>query len=210
MGMPPAMMQAMQAMQNKQKQMQAGNTDQDKQALMQRLQGMVDSRGMLGQFSRGNNVYNATAPQAQMGGGPQFGPPVGNQNALAGQQALMGAYGQQQQGGVPGAMGQMQGLGSLRDAYARQTMQGQQAPPQAGGAAPGMPGGTQESRDAMGQLRTAADTAKSVLQAHQMTEAANQQKQGRNQDMIAKALRRRMQMKQSQQAQGIRDQSVRM
>jgi len=56
--------------------------DQRKQALMKKMQGMVDSRGMLGQFSRGNNVYSGGLPNAQAGGGAQFGPPQGNQNAM--------------------------------------------------------------------------------------------------------------------------------
>jgi hypothetical protein len=61
-----------------------------KQKAMKRLQGMVDARGMQGIFSRGKNIYGGGAPQAQMGGGPQFGPPVGNQNAaLQAKQAAM-------------------------------------------------------------------------------------------------------------------------
>lgn len=48
------------------------------------LQGMPDPRGMVGQLARGSNVYNGAGAQAQAGGGPQFGPPVGNQNAAGG------------------------------------------------------------------------------------------------------------------------------
>ncbi len=73
--------------------------DQRKQALMKKMQGITDSRGMLGQFSRGNNVYNGGMPNAQSGGGAQFGPPQGNQNAA---QALMQQkVAAAQQGGAP-------------------------------------------------------------------------------------------------------------
>lgn len=34
-------------------------------------------------FSRGANVYNGGSNAATVGGGPQFGPPQGNQNAAA-------------------------------------------------------------------------------------------------------------------------------
>jgi len=45
---------------------------------IQTLQGMKDSRGPQGIYSRGRNVYNATSLAAQKGGGPQYGrPPAG-------------------------------------------------------------------------------------------------------------------------------------
>jgi len=57
--------------------------DAKKAALQKRLQGMADSRGLQGMFSRGANVYNGGSSAATVGGGPQFGPPQGNQNAAA-------------------------------------------------------------------------------------------------------------------------------
>jgi hypothetical protein len=69
---------------------------------------------MLGQFSRGNNVYNGGMPNAQSGGGAQFGPPQGNQNAMQGMEQAMQARqaAMQRQGAGPGlatAPGQMPG-----------------------------------------------------------------------------------------------------
>lgn len=51
------------------------------------LQGIPDPRGMIGQLARGSNVYKGVGAQAQAGGGYQYGPPVGNMNAMGGQQA---------------------------------------------------------------------------------------------------------------------------
>jgi len=53
----------------------------NKKAIERRL-GMQDSRGPQGIMSRGANVYNGGTPQAQSGGGPQFGRPS-NQSGQA-------------------------------------------------------------------------------------------------------------------------------
>lgn len=191
MAMSPEILKAMQALKQRYSQTQGApgdQTEQGKMALQQKLQGIQDSRGMLGQFSRGNNIYNGTAPQAQMGGGTQFGPPVGNQNAAGAPQPM-------QADNSPQMQQQMMQQAML----ARQNM-GQQR----SGAVQG-PGGGQAAGPAnpFDNLRKAADTAKSVLQAHHMTDAANQMKQKRNIDMRS-ALQRRMQAKQ------VQDSSIRM
>ena len=176
MAMNPEMLKAMQALQQRQAQMQGAQgapTDQAKQALQQKLQGIQDARGMLGQFSRGAPIYNATAPQAQMGGGPQFGPPVGNANAAA------------------NPMQMQQQMMQQRDAMAQQQAAQRQQ---------------QQQTDPFDQLRKSAETAKSVLAAHQMTDAANQMKQRRSMDMnnaMQNALQRRM-----QQAKKIQDATI--
>lgn len=184
MAMNPEMLRAMQALQQKRAQMQTGQgqTDQAKAALQQKLQGIQDARGMLGQFSRGAPIYNATAPQAQMGGGPQFGPPVGNQNAAAPQMRI-----------VNDPMSMLQ-----------QKQQQVAAAQQQGSAT-----GQANNQNPFDSLRKAADTAKSVLQSHQMTDAANQMKQKRSIDMQS-ALKRRMQQDRQMQAKRVQDSSIRM
>lgn len=146
---------------------------------------------MLGQFSRGNNIYNAAAPQAQMGGGPpgQFGPPVGNQNAApqaaAGQLQGLQARMQQQAAGIPGTQNPA-------------APQGNPATPQTLNA----------NQNAMAALQKAAQTAKSVMQTHQMNDAAKQTMARKRFDMqnaVQNAVKRRM-----TQAQQLRDSSVRM
>jgi hypothetical protein len=79
---------------------------------------MPDSRGPQGIMARGANVYNGGAPQAHMGGGPQFGRPPG-----PAQPPLTSSGPPQAQPGVPGEMTTL--VGSL--------------PPITGGA-PGVPG----------------------------------------------------------------------
>jgi hypothetical protein len=81
--------------------------DQRKQALMKKMQGMVDARGLQGQLSRGNNVYNGGMPNAQSGGGAQFGPPVGNQNALMQQRDMQQRDMQMKQQAMAGQQGGM-------------------------------------------------------------------------------------------------------
>lgn len=44
-------------------------------ALLRRLSGVKDSRGKIGMFSRGKNVYNGVSSAAHKGGGIQFGRP---------------------------------------------------------------------------------------------------------------------------------------
>lgn len=47
-------------------------------AIKRRMTGQGDARSMQGTLSRGNNVYRGGMPNAQSGGGPQFGrPPAG-------------------------------------------------------------------------------------------------------------------------------------
>jgi hypothetical protein len=51
-------------------------------------QGIQDSRGPIGIFSRGNPIYNGGSASAHNGGGPQFGrppkdSPVGMRNAIS-------------------------------------------------------------------------------------------------------------------------------
>jgi hypothetical protein len=43
--------------------------------LMRRLSGVKDSRGKIGIFSRGANIYNGGSKAAHQGGGVQFGRP---------------------------------------------------------------------------------------------------------------------------------------
>lgn len=44
-------------------------------AVQRRMTGQQDSRSTPGMLSRGSNVYNGGSPNAQSGGGPQFGRP---------------------------------------------------------------------------------------------------------------------------------------
>lgn len=43
--------------------------------LLKKLMGFQDSRGPVGMYSRGTNVYNGTTNSAHIGGGAQFGRP---------------------------------------------------------------------------------------------------------------------------------------
>lgn len=44
-------------------------------ALLRRLQGIKDSRGPIGMFSRGKNIYGGVSNAAHKGGGIQYGRP---------------------------------------------------------------------------------------------------------------------------------------
>ncbi len=45
------------------------------EALVRRLQGIQDSRGKVGIYSRGKNIYKGGSSSAHKGGGVQFGRP---------------------------------------------------------------------------------------------------------------------------------------
>jgi len=60
---------------NRKKTLLGGQDSARGKSLLEKLQGFKDSRGPVGQLSRGNNVYNGASSAAQSGGGMQFGRP---------------------------------------------------------------------------------------------------------------------------------------